>query len=65
MLETQGIIQENLPTLCGIMLFGEYPQEFFPQLSLTAMVINGKEFDDVANDDARFIDNKRFEGTIS
>ncbi len=64
-LETQGIIQNDLPTLCGILIFGEYPQEFFPQLSLTAMVIKGKEFADVANDEARFIDNKRFEGTIS
>jgi ATP-dependent DNA helicase RecG len=64
-LETQGIIQEGSPTLAGLLLFGEYPQEFFPQLSVTAMVVQGKEIGDLGEDMERFIDNKRIEGTLS
>lgn len=64
-LETQGISQDSLPTLAGLMLLGEYPQEFFPQLSVTAMVVQGKEIGELGDDGERFIDNKRIEGTIS
>lgn len=64
-LETQGISQDGFPTLAGIMLLGEYPQEFFPQLSVTAMVVQGKEIGELGDDGERFIDNKRIEGTIS
>jgi len=64
-LETQGICKESNPTITGLILFGEYPQEFFPQLSVTAMVVQGKEIGDIGNDDERFVDNKRIEGTIS
>ncbi len=64
-LETQGISQYGLPTLAGLMLLGEYPQEFFPQLSVTAMVIQGKEMGELGEDGERFVDNKRFDGTIS
>ena len=64
-LETQGISQDGLPTLAGLMLLGEYPQEFFPQLSVTAMVVQGKEIGELGEDGERFIDNKLIEGTIS
>ncbi len=64
-LETQGISQDGLPTLAGLMLLGEYPQEFFPQLSVTAMVVQGKAIGDLGEDGERFVDNKRFEGTIT
>lgn len=64
-LETQGILQNGLPTLAGLMLFGEYPQEFFPQLSVTAMVVPGKTMVELGEDGERFVDNKRIEGTIS
>lgn len=64
-LETQGISQDGLPTLTGLMLLSEYPQEFFPQLSVTAMVVHGKEIGDLGNDGERFVDNKRIDGTIT
>ena len=64
-LDTQGISQDGLPTIAGLMLLGEYPQEFFPQLSVTAMVIPGKEMGDLGEVGDRFTDNKRIEGTIS
>lgn len=63
-LETQGICQDDIPTLAGLMLMGEYPQEFFPQLSVTAMVVQGKEIGELGNDGERFVDNKRIEGSI-
>ncbi len=63
-LETQGMLQDNKPTLAGLMLFSEYPQEFFPQLSITAMVVQGKEMGELGYEGERFIDNKRVEGTI-
>lgn len=63
-LETQGIIQNGKITLAGLFLLGEYPQEFFPQLSITAMVVAGKEMGDLGHEGERFIDNKRIEGTI-
>lgn len=63
-LETQGINQNGLPTLAGLMLLGEYPQEFFPQLSVTAMVVQGKEIGELGEEGERFVDNKRIEGTI-
>ena len=46
------------------MLLGEYPQEFFPQLSVTAMVVQGKEIGELGEEGERFVDNKRIEGTI-
>ncbi|MBR0575056.1 putative DNA binding domain-containing protein [Proteiniclasticum sp. BAD-10] len=64
-LETQGIIKNGQPTLTGLFLFGEYPQEFFPQLSITAVVVQGKEYGDLGDEGERFTDNQRIEGTIS
>ena len=64
-LETQGITQNGLPTLAGLILLGEYPQEFCPQLSVTAMAVQGREIGDLGEDGERFIDNKRIEGTLS
>lgn len=46
------------------MNMGVYPQGHFPQWGITAIVVPGKEIGDVAQDHARFIDNKRIEGTI-
>lgn len=63
-METQGMCQDGLPTLAGLMLLSEYPQEFFPQLSVTAMVVQGKEIGELGDEGERFIDNRRIEGTI-
>jgi len=63
-LETQGMYQKGLPTVAGLMVLGQYPQEFFPQLSVTAMVVQGKEIGELGDESERFVDNKRIEGTI-
>lgn len=62
-LELQGATQNGKPTLAGILLFGEYPQAFFPQLSITAMCIDRNEFYEISPN-TRFIDNKRIEGNL-
>ena len=52
------------PTLAGTMIFGEYPQSFYPQLFVACVVVPGTELGDTGNLGERFIDNKRIEGTI-
>lgn len=52
------------PTLAGMMLFGEFPQTYYPQLFVACVVIPGIEIGDTGVLGERFIDNKRVEGTI-
>lgn len=63
-LELQGLCQDGKPTVAGLMLFGEYPQAYMPQLVITAMVVPGTQIGDIGEKNERFIDNKRIEGTI-
>lgn len=63
-LQLQGLTDQGKPTVAGIMLLGEYPQAFFPQLSITAMVVAGTEIGDLGERGERFVDNQRIEGTI-
>lgn len=62
--EMLNLTRSGVPTLAAVMNFGLYPQGFFPQLGITAVVVPGTEIGDVDGDSARFIDNKRIEGTI-
>lgn len=64
-LQLQGLATREKPTVAGIMLLGEYPQAYFPQLSVTAMSVDGNEIGDLGAGGERFIDNQRIEGTIS
>ncbi len=63
--EMLSIMKDGHPTLAAIMNMGIYPQGYFPQLGITAIVVPGMEIGDVAEDAARFLDNKRIDGTIS
>ncbi len=67
-LKLSGIIDSNseivYPTLAGIMIFGDYPQSFYPQLFVACIVVPGNELGDTGEFGERFIDNKRIEGTI-
>lgn len=63
-LRLQGLTQDERPTVDGVLLLCEYPQAFFPQLGITAMVVDGTEFGTANEAGVRFIDNKRFDGTI-
>lgn len=63
-----GITDRNeqtvYPTLAGTMIFGEYPQSFYPQLFIACVVVPGNKLGDIGTMGERFIDNKRIEGTI-
>jgi len=63
-LEMLNITRNGVPTLAAIMNFCIYPQGYFPQLGITAIVVPGTEIGQIAIDSARFIDNKRIEGTL-
>ena len=63
-LKLQGMTNKGKPTVAGVMLLCDYPQAFFPQLGITAMVVNGTEIGTPASDGTRFIDDKRFDGPI-
>ena len=53
------------PTLAGLLMFGKYPQEFFPQLMITFVQYFGTTEDEKTPQGARFVDNRRFEGPIT
>lgn len=62
--EMLGLTRDGIPTLAAILNFGLYPQGYFQQLAITAIVVPGKELGEVSADNARFLDNKRIEGTL-
>ena len=62
--EMLGLSRDGIPTLAAILNFGLYPQGYFQQLAITAVVVPGKKIGDTSQDNARFLDNKRIEGTL-
>ena len=60
-----GIHNDNAPTVCGTLLFGLYPQAFFPSLCITAVTIPGMSMGDEGVNGERFIDNKKIEGDLA
>lgn len=67
-LKLNGIIENSTekirPTLAGMMVFGEYPQGYLPQLFIACVVVPGRKLGDIGEMGQRFDDNKRVEGTI-
>lgn len=63
-LEMLNITRDEKVTLAAVLNFCVYPQGYFPQLGITAVVVPGTEIGDTDADSTRFIDNKRIEGTI-
>lgn len=62
--EMLAITRGGLPTLAALLNFGLYPQGFFPQLAITAIVVPGREIGETTGSGVRFQDNKRIEGTL-
>ena len=62
--EMLAITRGGVPTLAAILNFGIYPQGYFPQLAITAIVVPGKEIGDTSQKGERFLNNKRIEGTL-
>ncbi len=52
------------PTLVCTLLFSIYPQMFYPQYTINAMVVPGYQKGEVTDKGARFLDNTRIEGTV-
>lgn len=62
--ELMSITRMGAVTLNACMLFCPYPQAYFPQLCIMAVVIPGRDMGDVNEYGARFTDNRRIEGSI-
>lgn len=57
-----GAVRAGKPTLAGMITLGDYPQQLYPNLCITAIAVNGTRLHD--GGDERFLDNKRYEGTV-
>lgn len=64
-MEMLSITRGRIPTIAGLLNFCDYPQGFLPELGITAIVVPGTEIGTLSASGARFIDNKRIEGTIA
>lgn len=62
--EFTGVTQNGRLTLTALLLFGVYPQAYYPQLSIIATCVPGTEVGQVDASGARFTDSKRIEGTL-
>ena len=62
--ELMSITRDGNLTLSSLLLFCRYPQAYFPQLCITAVVLPGDEIGQIGEKGERFIDNKRIEGNI-
>ena len=63
-MELMSVERNGKPTLTAELLWGLYPQAFFPQLGIIATAVQGTEYCEPQPDGSRFSDNKRIEGTI-
>lgn len=65
---TMGVLtklkDKIFPTVAGIMVLGYYPQKFFPQWFVAAMVFPGFEVAELGEEGQRFNNNKRIDGNI-
>lgn len=62
--ELMSITRNGISTLSAAMLFSPYPQAYFPQLCITAVVIPGTKIGETGSSGERFSDNERIEGNI-
>ena len=59
-----SITKDGMVTLSSLLLFCKYPQAYFPQLCITAVVLPGDDIGDIGGYGERFVDNKRIEGNL-
>jgi ATP-dependent DNA helicase RecG len=53
------------PTLAGLLVFGSWPQKFYPSLMITFVRYYGTESESSGPRGERFMDNTQFEGSLS
>ena len=59
--EVDGVLR---PTLAGLLVFGRYPQQFFPSLVVTFLRYTGTDETTPGLMGERFLDNRSFDGSI-
>ena len=59
--DSDGVLR---PTLAGLLSLGEYPQQFFPQLFVSFVVLPGLRMGETSPDGRRFLDNATITGPI-
>ena len=64
LLELNSFFIDGIPTLIYVLMFSIYPQAILPNLCANAVVVPGFHVGDVTESGARFIDNKKVEGTL-
>lgn len=62
--ELAGITKDGKVTMMALLLFGLYPQAYFPQLSIIATRVPGREMGVLDAAGQRFLDSKRIEGSL-
>jgi ATP-dependent DNA helicase RecG len=60
-IEKDGILR---PTLAGLLMFGSYPQRFEQQMVVVFLQFYGTTTTEEAPSGERFLDNRKFEGTV-
>ena len=63
--ELMSVTRNSEITLSATMIFSPYPQAYFPQLCITAIVVPGTDIGNVGDSGERFLDNQRIEGSVS
>lgn len=63
--ELMSVTKEEIPTLAAVMLFGFYPQAYFPQLCILASSVPGTEVGQLGTEKERFLDSQRIQGTLT
>ncbi|WP_330997999.1 ATP-binding protein [Pectinatus haikarae] len=62
--ELMSIKRNGEVTLSATLVFSPYPQAYFPQLCITAVVVPGTKMGETGKSGERFLDNQRIEGNI-
>lgn len=63
--ELMSVTRQGIPTLSAVMLFGFYPQAYYPQLCILASSVPGTEIGELGAEGERFLDSQRIQGTLS
>lgn len=62
--ELTGVTREGKITMTALLLFGLYPQAYYPQLSIIATCVPAETMGILDGNGNRFLDTKRIEGTL-
>ncbi|MDY6391247.1 MAG: putative DNA binding domain-containing protein [Bacilli bacterium] len=65
MLEMLGLAVNGMPTLSCLLLFGRYPQEVAPMMTINCVKVNGDEYVSENEIHERFLSNASITGTIT